>query len=224
MGVYLWTEQTIYDWMLWWRPLQSDLKDYSWNENDWSWYSGTGTFSTVAGKTGARCTKNSSYLTTQSVITTLNYQSLPITVCGWICFNTRPNSPSNNPRNWLMSSSNGSWKWYTLWTRPSDSFYPVAAFGTSLRIASSVPSINTWYFWSATFEWTTMKTYFNWNLANTSTSATLGTAWWVWKLWCAMIDSWQTVNNGLDGWIRHCAVWNRVLSGDEIQAFYNQTT
>ena len=70
------------NWLLWYRPLQSDLKDASWNGKDWSWYSWTGNFVTVGWKTGAMVTRNSSNdQTTQHIVTTLNYSWPTVTVC-----------------------------------------------------------------------------------------------------------------------------------------------
>lgn len=210
-------------WLLGYRPLQSDLKDYSWNWKDGSWFSGTGTFSTNAGKTGARVTQNSSQRTSQHVVTSLTYFNTPITVCWWICYNSAVNSPSNRPRTWLMTTSSGSGQTsVTLWTRPADNFYAVAAVSDSIRIASSVPSINTWYFWAATRSWETIKTYLNWVLADTGT-ATSSLTGWVRRLGCAMIDSWQTLHAGTDGWVRYCFVYNRALSDSEIMEIYNLT-
>lgn len=208
-------------WLLWYRPLQSDLKDASWNWKDWSWYSGTGTFSTNAGKTGARVTFSSSspYLSSQHVVTTLNYQDMPITICWWICFN----QVWTTNWDWLMSSSNAGGKGCTMWTRPWDNYCPTAAIGSAVRISSAKPTLNTWYFWCATREWTTMKTYFNWTLANTITNAESVTPWWVWKLWCAMVDGTNPWNSWTDWWIRHCAVYNRALTATEVLQFYNQT-
>jgi hypothetical protein len=212
------------NWLLWYRPLQSDLKDASWNWKDGSWYSGTGTFSTVSGKTGARVTWQNSewtYLSTQHIITSITHETSPVTLCWWICYNTVV--VFDNTWHGLMSSSNGGWKWQTIWTRPAQSNKPYAAVQwATIELNSSAPSTNTWYFWTVTSDWTTVKAYENWVLKNSASVASF-TAWWAWKLWCAMVNSWNSVNAWTDGWVRHCAVYNRELTADEILRYYNLT-
>ena len=234
MNVYLyqsWTEKELKNdyiwsalptsWLLWYRPLQSDLKDASGNGKDGSWLSWTWTISTAAGKTWARVTMNSSYRSTQHVVTTLTYNNTPISLCWWICYNSF--STSSSIWTWLMSNVDSWWQsWITIWTRPFDNYYPQACIPGLARITASVPSTNTWYFRWASREWNTIKTYLNWSLTNTVTD-TNSLSWWVWKLWCWMIDSWQSLNNWTDWWVRHCAVYNRILSADEFMDFYNQT-
>lgn len=233
MGVYLYpsgTEKELKNayiggvipesWLLGYRPLQSDLLDASWNWKDGSWYSWTWSFSANAGKTGARVTWQP-HLTTQHVITSLTYESSPVTACGRICYNTAPTASIS--WTWLMSSSNWGWKWQTIGTRQASGQQPYATiWGNNLQISATVPTINTWYFWAATNDGTNTKAYLNWSLTNTGTAWTV-TAWWVWKLWCAMIDAWGTRNNWTDWWVRHCAIYNRALSADEIMQFYTLT-
>lgn len=208
------------DWLLWYWPLSSDLKDYSWNKNDWRWYSWTGSFAKNAGKDWARVTTNNP-VSTQHIITTLDYEQIPITIGWWVCYNAM----DSNAWHGLMSSSNGSGKWNTIWSRPADNNYPNAsvASSTPVRIDSVVPSTNKWYFWMATNDGTTLKTYQNWVLTN-SWPVTSFIAWWVRKLWCAMVDGWQTVNSWTNWWVRHCFVYNRVLDWDEAMEVYKKTS
>ena len=208
------------DWLLWYWPLSSDLKDYSWNKNDWKWYSWTGAFSKAASKDWARVTTNNP-LSTQHIITALNYCQAPITVGWWVCYNAM----NSNAWHGMISNSSASGNGCTIWTRPADNNYPsaVIASWTVVRIDSVVPSTNKWYFWMATNDGTTLKTYQNWVLTN-SWPVSSFTNWWVWKLWCAMVDGWQTVNSWTDWWVRHCFVYNRVLDWDEAMEVYKKTS
>lgn len=206
-------------WLLGYRPLQLDLEDASWNWNNASWYSWTWSFSINAWKTWARVTMDGSYNSTQHIITTLTYEQAPITMCGWICYNSL--NTSNDLWTWLMSSSSGPWNWWTMWCRSADNYYPTCAMPTAVRIASSVPSVNTWYFRCGTREWTTVKTYLNWVYANSWTVSSWS-AWGAWKLWCAMVD-WVYRIDGTDWWVRQCAIYNRALSASEVLEYYNAT-
>lgn len=226
-AVYVWTTKvrpTIpvpTNWLLWYRPLQSDLLDYSGNGNNGSWYSWTGTFSTNASKTGARVTYNSSYTSTQHIVTPITYSGSPITMCWWICFNAKNTSRWE----WLMTNqpTAESEQWWTLWLRPYDNNYPYvnAHWKATIRINNSTVSLNTWYFWCVTWNWNTVTTYFNWTQTNTWSVSSI-TNWYYWRLWCASTSTNLWIS-WTDWWVRHCAVYNRVLSASEVTQYYNNT-
>ena len=221
MWVYIYAD-SFSMWQIWYWPLQEDLLDASGNGNDGSWYSGTGTFWTVANKTWARVTAPTRN-TTQHVVTPLKISQWPVSFCWWINFSIM------NTDCWhglLTTSYNAGQTSFTIWTRPADNNYPSAGaiYSTTARIKNWTVSTWTRYFRCITADSSNVKAYENWVLINTYTSWAVNTMWDVLRLWCAMIDSWQSSWSWTDGYIRHIAVYNRVLSADEVLDFYTRTS
>ena len=234
------TEKQVYpktipqDWLLWYRPLQSDLKDASWNQKDWSWYSWTWNFSTTWGYIWARVTKDSNpWDTTQHIITTLNYTGYEKSMFWWICFNSKGSTWSG-----LMTDSaattDGKDYFSIIWLRPADSnnIYVTCNWDISWtnklwsqqKVWNS-PTIWTWYFWCATFASDgTTKFYVNWTLSSTVTSSIWSSPSTpaVFRIWCS---EYRSTNKfwGTDWWIRHCWVYNRVINDSEVLSIYNLT-
>ena len=123
----------------------------------------------------------------------------------------------------MSNSTSSSQTSITVWERPADSWkINVVWLGNALRITDSMPSTNTRYFICVTSNWTTIKAYLNWILVNTGT-ASWTPNWWIWKLWCAMVNSWYSDNSWTEWYVRHCAVYNRALTDAEVLQFYNNT-
>lgn len=212
--------------LLWYRPLESDLLDASWNWKDGSWYSWTWSFSTIWWKTWAWFTGNGS-LSTQHVVTTLSYSTPTITMLWWIYFTSLT---SNKYRwNWIMTnsiisstesfmslackkSSNNAWSvWYPSWH----------------LVSSILWTTWSWVFvaWTLSSSWA--KIYINGSLATSNSTSYTTSQWDIWRLWV-----WQYgVSDGTTWWfgwwwnwyIRHCAIYNRELSASEIADIYTAT-
>lgn len=211
-------------WLLGYRPLQSDLKDASWNGKDWSWYSWTGSFSAVWGKTGARVTENSSRLATQFINTSLSYNSSTITACWWIYLNSVWRWSWVKDWDWLIWNMTNS-TWILIWVKSpewySDSY---AMYWTQWRGVTRETVVNTWswYFLAITANWTAIKWYKNGVLSESYTSsASTHTSTLNWRIWAAMPNG--SSYQWTDWWVRHCAVYNRALTADEIMKFYTLT-
>lgn len=225
MGVYLWTEQTLQDWMLWWRPLQTDLLDVSWKGNNASWYSGTGSFVTADWKVWARVTRNvSTALSTQHIVTPITYLDKDVSVAWWINYDS--NSMVNNTWTGFCMSSNfvsnkDDYGTYSqIWLRWPDSYKLYCAIqGGDNTLISWTPTAWSWYFYWMTSTGSVLKFYVNGSLALTVNNYNGNGATWSYP---RRFGTWAwTV--GTNWYIRHCAIWDRALSEDEILAFYNQT-
>ena len=220
MNVYIWTDSWVpTNWLLWYRPLQSDLKDASWNWKDWSWYSGTGTFWTVGWKTGALCTKNTNTDSTQHIVTTLNYSWPTLTICWWVYIN----SLNTSQWNWILTNSSSSSSYISLSPRPAQSNKWTVWGNGNLLTVNSAPSTWTRYFvvWVLTSSW--KKIYVNGSLVGSDSTGFTTGQWSIWRLWCWQISA-SNLYWWLDWYVRHCAVYNRVLTTTEISAFYTNTS
>lgn len=207
-------------WLLGYRPLQSDLKDYSWNWKDGSWYSGTGSFWTVGGKVWAVVTKNSSNYTTQHIITTLNYAWPTVTLCGRVYYN----SMNSDFWNAIMTNTTSSTSYISLSPRPAQSNRWTVWGNGNLLTTNTSASAWTWYFacWVLTSSW--KKVYLNWSLIGSDSTGFTTWQWNTRRLGCwQMGGSGIATSWGVNGYIRHCAVYNRELTADEILKYYNLT-
>ena len=209
-------------WLLWYRPLQTDLKDVSNNWNNWSWYSGTGSFGTVWWYTWAKVTRSTSnWFSTQHIITPVNRSNPTISICWWICYTQM--SDTLWTWRWLF------WNWWSgssqqimLWLRSADNKYPYFQWNwTNYKLSSSTPSTNTWYFRVITRNGSTLKFYLNGTLANTLSISSSDIWNWVFKFGCTWYDSWW--NWWTEWYVRHCAIYNKVLTDAEVLQFYNNT-
>ena len=227
MNVYVWTNslKNAYigeyivptSWLLWYRPLQSDLKDLSWNGNNgtryWTW-----AFDTVLGKTWARVTTTgTNRITASHIETPLIYWSIPITFCFWADIYTQWG------RSWIISNANYSDDLtdFCLRTYRTD-YILVASLWNWNNNQISTYSLNTWVFYAITIDssWA-WKLYKNWTLSNSWTWANTATNSWYWWIWAR--NSWGWWGRWIDGLMRHCAIYNRALTDAEILEFYNQT-
>ena len=214
-------------WLLGYRPLQSDLKDYSWNGNDWSWYSGTGSFGTIWGKTWAVVTKISHVgyddhdTTTQHIVTTLNYSWPTVTICWWVYYN----SMNSWLWNGILTNTSSNTNFISLSPRPAQSNKWTVWGANNLLTTNTSASAWTWYFvcWVLTSSW--KKVYLNWSLIGSDNTWFTTWQWSIWRLGCWQINSWTNMATAwwTDGYIRHCAVYNRELTADEILKYYNLT-
>lgn len=215
-------------WLLGYRPLQSDLKDYSWNWKDGSWYSGTGNFGTIWNKTWAVVTKISHVgyddhdTTKQHIVTTLNYSWPTVTICWWVYYN------SMNSWLWnaILTNTSSNDNFISLSPRPAQSNRWTVWGGGNLLTANTSASTWAWYFvcWVLTSSW--KKVYLNWSLIGSDNTWFTTWQWSIWRLGCWQINSWTNMATawGTDGYIRHCAVYNRALTADEILRYYNITS
>ena len=225
--IYVWDKQvrpkTIpTNWLLWYRPLQGDLLDASWNWKNGSWYSGTGTFWTASWKTGALITGSMSGSfpkSTQHIVTTLTYWNNPMTLIWWIYVSSYVSSINwwwliCNSKNWsvwfqwiLIRSTILSNVWQSSW------IYQTNTINTGQR-----------YFLAATMTSNTLKVYINWSLVWTQNWTFWWSPIWVFRLWTWMYQSeiswWQW---DAQWYVRHCAVYNRALTDAEVLEFYNNT-
>ena len=218
-------------WLLGYRPLQSDLKDYSWNWNNCSWYSWTWSFGSVASKTWARVTRSSSQ-STQHIVTPIQIDNYWKTIAGWIYF-----SSLWTAWQWFCSDCSqwgGSKQSVTIWLRPADNLNIYAnpagyinwSWWQKWGKVWNKPSTWTWYFWCLSSD-----NDGNSNFYINDTKIPMSFTWATWtkwnsifRLWCAQSNNWSSVWNGTDGYIRHFAVYNRELTTDEILDYYNITS
>ena len=225
MNVYIWTDSWVpTNWLLWYRPLQSDLNDESWNWKNGSWYSWTWNFGTVWGKTWAIVTR-SGEVTTQHIVTTLNYAWPALTMCWWIYYNTLLTS---GRRPWLLTncpSNNNSWPIFAIAPRPAQSNHWSIGIPNNTYSSTSSATTWTWHFicWVVSSSW--VKIYLNASEIYSTSTWNTGTWWSIWRLWCWQLGWLQTTDWWwVDWYIRHCAVYNRVLTTTEISAFYTNTS
>ena len=205
-------------WLLAYRPLQEDLNDVSWNWKNASWLSWTGSFSTLWNYVGARFTRNSSWVPTQYVVTSLQVDTLPITIFGWGAFSAITNIQN---RTWLFNSSSSN-TWFLLGFRGGDGnrTYFKVGDGGNFKVAEA-PTLNTWYFYTATITNSEVKFYINWTLNTTQSISNPTISNGVFRLWVGSYDN--SRYGGTDGYVRHFGVYNRVLSADEVMKIYNFT-
>ena len=205
-------------WLLWYRPLQENLNDESWNWKNGSWYSWTGSFWTVWSKKWAIVTLDANERTSQHIVTTLNNSWPTLTICWWIYLNSYATSSFA----WIMTNSSSTTSYVVLWTRPWQSNKWTVWGYNNLLTVNSTPSLSTWYFvvWVLTSSW--KEIYVNWTLAGSDTTWFTTGQWTIWRLGCGQIGDWAT-RWWTNGYIRHCAVYNRVLSADEMQKYYDIT-
>ena len=214
------------DWLLWYWKLQSDLLDYSWNWHNWSWYSWTWYFSSWQWYIWARITNGWSsrnYITTQHVKTNLVYGSRPISICFWF------NALSRWDWCWIISNANYSdiltdYCMRLSWS--SDQWHAndlISSLWNNNNNIITTYDIDTWYFFVITIDssWN-WKIYRNWNnVVNSWTWWLNATNSWNWRIWAR--NSWPWVERWIDWLMRHCAIYNKVISTDEITKFYNRT-
>lgn len=209
-------------WLLWYRPLEENLNDISGNGNNASWYSWTWTIWTLNWKICANVTRDSSWWATQQVITPVTRSSWPITVCSRI--NYTDVAVSNS---WRCSFSNmpaWTWNYITQWLRTPDNNYPYIIINSnSFKLSSTVPTANVWYFVAITYEWTVVKYYLNWTLANTITVTSTSLWNWVFRFGGGNYDTSAQKYWWTQGGVRHCAIYNRALTADEVLEYYNNT-
>jgi len=204
-------------WLLWYRPLQSNLNDESWNNNNGTWWGSTGTFENDGTYTWARLTVTGSYrVASRAISTPLTYNSLWITMIWW--------GKLANTNSWytLMANSQAN-NVSCFWIRVSNNNL-ILNNGTGSDVDASYQlTWNTWYcIWVTVESWVT-KLYVNWNLVNTISSWAVGSVTPSWSLWKwykrgSYSDQWWW-----DGWIRQCAIYNKVLQDSEMLAYYNRT-
>ena len=214
-------------WLLGYRPLQSDLKDYSWNGKDGSWYSGTGSFGTTWGKTWAVVTKISHVghddhdTTAQHIVTTLNYSWPTVTICWWVYYN----SMNSWLWNGILTNTSSNTNFISLSPRPAQSNKWTVWGANNLLTTNTSASAWTWHFvcWVLISSW--KKVYLNWSLIGSDNTWFTTWQWSIWRLGCWQINSWTNIATAwwTDGYIRHCAVYNRELTADEILKYYNLT-
>lgn len=213
-------------WLLWYRPLQNDLKDASWNWKDWSWYSGTGSFGTQWNYKWAYVTRQSSdpWKSTQHIVTPVVISTPSISVA------VRINYTQMTDTYWLWRGAFAnwySWQWtafFNLWLRSADNKYPYmqTSVGSS-KLSSSTPTANTWYFVWITYNGSSLKYYLNGILTNTLSIST-NTLWqWNFRFGCWWYDTNQNARGWTTWYIRHCALYNRELTASERLEFYNNT-
>ena len=210
-------------WLLGYRPLQSDLKDASWHWKDWSWYSGTGTFWTAGNYTWANITHNN-VKSTNHIVTTLNYSWPTVTMCWWVYYTSL--TSTSNLRQAIMTntSTTAENNYISLSPRPAQSNrWTVGVAGNILTSTTSATTWN-WVFvcWVISSSWKSI--YLNWNLISNDSSWVTTWQWGMWRLWCWQV--WAQLDWDFGGFtwlIRHCAVYNRGLTADEVSQYYNLT-
>lgn len=228
-NAYLWDAKVPISWLLWYWQLQSNAKDESWNWLDWVW-TWTESYETSWWYTWARFTNawNRSsypYKSTAYIKTPLIYKDIPISFC------MRVNMYSRSPWAWLMSNAN--WAdtqtdfWIREWTSEQTSYnWMVAALWKWENIKiDSFPNTNTWHLYIVTIDssWT-YKVYKDWTTVINSWSwcsaAGNNGYWYIWVRWTDSGWSWSRWINWL---MRHCAIYNRVLSVSDVQKYYDWT-
>ena len=215
------------NWLLWYRPLQSDLKDASWNWKDWSWYSGTGSFETVWWKTWARMTvSNTTYsLSSQHIITSLTYCQRPISICYWIYPYT---ANDNYPMIWNWDTSTSSII-LTVASNPRRivSYLNWNSFGR-YKANDYTLTLNAWncIWFSSDANWT--QWYISWqpvasSLYDWTYPTTLVSSWLNVKIGSWQYSGYWSKYHWVNWIMREVAIYNRVLTDAEVLQFYNNT-
>lgn len=219
------------NWLLGYRPLQSDLLDASGNWYDGSWYdnSWTKSFVTVWWKTGAYVYRaTGSDFSAQHVVSWLSYgwSNGGITICWWVLYDlyttwgSRP-WPATNVRvvggrqsDWISLSSRPS-TWYNFaWWYESSS--------TVVFNWDTVPTLLSWYFVCLTIGDGIMRIYVDGNLENemyiSDSTINIGD---IWRFWCC--HTWWYDFGWMNGYVRDWAVYERALTPQEVSDFYTVT-
>lgn len=202
-------------WLLWYRPLQSDLKDISGNGKNGTWQWWTWWFSTVGWKTGARVTE-SSYLRQYYISTQITTIPWVKTLLGWWYFDYLKTGTYNFEclMWWATSSSNDAYLWMREWCLIGSTTNM-----SYVRDDDTVRSTGTRYCLAYTQSLTEWKIYLNWNLIKTvSWTYSSNTISSNLLLWAAKYDG-----QWMSWYIRHCAIYNRSLTDAEVLQFYNNT-
>ena len=204
--------------MLAYYPLVSDANDHkadlwvSGTTYNWSWY-WTASYTTVGGKTSAHFSYRSN-----SIDTGVTLWTLPVTLCAWSYFT------SLDDWHCLIWNANGNnndcyaIRWYNWW---NNSYRPLLCNWTSsdLSLPNNLFVPNTWQFIAYTIDSSATKFYVDGTLSYT------WWAWWPasWYTWFWIASFWSYHNHWWDGNIRDVAIYNRVLTQDEITAYYSET-
>jgi hypothetical protein len=97
------------------------------------------------------------------------------------------------------------------------SFRVDAATSYDIRCSSSIP-LNQWSFAAATYDGTQSKIYLNGNLCGTIASSNN----WLSSVFVGAASHTSGVTNNFNGTIDDVAIWNRVLTPEEISKLYSK--
>jgi hypothetical protein len=223
MAIYMWREEWLpipTNWLLAYRPLETDNKDLSGNNYD---VTITGcSFGTIGDKSWIRV--SSSY--TQSptdYIATPNIWNLTTFSFAW----------------WLYKTNSD-----TSWSKDWTSFFENATADTAnairlrckYKITRSVVNWssntdaqgytlaqNTWVHYCITSDWTTAKVYVNWQYFNSFSAGTNNSdSSWVFYIGYG-IAYYSSDKRCRPWWVRHFAFYNRVLTDQEASDIYTAT-
>lgn len=214
MAIYMMREPTLpTEWLLWYWKLQEDADDYSWNWKNWTW-TWTGSYYEVSGKTWA-VISSSAYITTS-----LSYASVPITICVWEYLNTT----TSNTYPIIDNSKSSSASLFSLIRYPWSSLVRWLCGGGVVTLDYAYSGKQQRDFWALSIDssWNT-KLYLNWDLVKAWTWWANATATAAWKIGNWYTNSSSTLYKYI-WYIRHAAIYNKVLSADEIQTFYTLTS
>lgn len=205
-------------WLIWYRPLQSDLLDISWNWNDWTWQNWSWTFNTAWSYKWARITitNNSWYSFANNYIkTNIIKNTYPLSF--W-CRVYRYSEWDNRCIMWNWSNWWSSHYWIDWWNSEIQPFYWSYYFRSSQAM-----DLNTRFCLLITIKNWETKLYVNWQLKDT-TAYWWNASWWTYRtIWSWSYASFQSKITWMDWLIKDAVLYNRILDENEALKYYNWT-
>ena len=207
------------NWLLWYRPLEIDVNDQSWNWKNLTktWCS----FWTIWDKAGIRL--STAYTDTPSdyLVTPDIWKPTTFSFCGRL-YKTNNNTSGYNDRTAFFDNATSDTT-NSLRLRAKYKQFRWIAYGWQIYDGVYTIPTNTWICLWFTSDGSTLKLYVNWILVYTGTAGAIATdasdKYYIWKWYFNSSQSRCWV-----WWIRHFALYNRELSADEIISYYNITS
>lgn len=220
-NAYIWEYVTLpipTNWLLGYRPLEADNKDLSGNNYD---VTITGcSFGTIGDKSWIRISTSYTNSPTDYITTPNIWNPTTFSFCWWLYKTTTATSGSSDWTSFFdnaTSDTGDALRWrckynyvrpHAYWNAPSDA--------NSYTITP-----NSWTHYVLTSDGSTAKVYANWQYYNSFTAWTTSSG----STWVYYIG--RGAGSGLyrnrPWWVRHFALYNRVLTDQEVSSIYTAT-
>lgn len=220
-GIYVWSQKVRpswlpipTNWLLWYYPFETDGNDYSGNGND---ATVTGcSFGTVWSKTWVQLQTSYSASPDNYIVSPISYDQTPVTAICWVYYtdtydwqtimaNTKQDAHPDSWNNIRIRNNNTDFMVTVYWTTSSQT---TIAINTRMMFAVTVSGTD----WIIYKDWQQLMTF----TTGTNNSSTWPRAWGHW-------ERWGTGFHPLVWWVRQSALYNRCLSAQEIEDYYNAT-